>query len=136
MNAHRSGKTIQAAVMFLAACERGKRSIYISREYVVVPRAIWEDINRKTARHRVVSIDEGRVLEQPPVKEERMDTAVQTTETRPGIGKRTMEVRTLDDERRREICFALFNQVETADLESLARRYNVEVTALTNHEGR
>lgn len=124
----RMGKKLAPIAAFLDHCETGKRSIYISREYVVIPRAIWDDMNKATARHRILSIDEGRIIEQPPAKEDNMIGT--------GMFKTTMEVRTLDDERRRELSYALFNQLETVTLEEIAKEHDVAVTPLTDHEGR
>lgn len=61
---NRSGKSFAMALEFLKACEQGKTYIFISRDYVVIPRATWEDLNRGTARHRIVSIDEAMIINQ------------------------------------------------------------------------
>jgi hypothetical protein len=49
-------------MMFLDACERGKKTVFISKDYVAMPRAVWEDIQRGTAKHRIVSIDEATII--------------------------------------------------------------------------
>lgn len=52
------------------------------------------------------------------------------------MGETKMECRSLDDERRREICVALFNQVDTAKLERIAINLDVIALPLTDHRGK
>jgi len=51
------------------------------------------------------------------------------------LGKTTMECPSLDDEHRREICVALFNQVDTAKLERIIINLDVIALPLTDHRG-
>jgi hypothetical protein len=44
-----------------------------------------------------------------------------------GIGLKTMECRSLDDERRRDMCIAIFNQMGTTDVEEVCEDNKLEV---------
>lgn len=57
-------KSFAMALEFLKACEQRETHIFISGDYVVIPRATWEELQRVIARHRIVSIDEAIIINQ------------------------------------------------------------------------